>query len=281
MTAGAVTIRTAYRGDASAICRQVRAAFRPEIRDAMIYSAPGAAAWVRTQVDLGALAERTYAVAIARGRVVGAIDVRRTRDALFLAYIVVDGAVQGRGIAARLLGEAVAGASTHHRTFALDVFADNIGPRAWYRRLGLLEVGESAWWSVDLAANPSRAARLDAVVVSNFAAASATHRAYGFSEFGVMTPDGDYTVGRIDRGWFRVANPTAADDDSLLAALRHLDPSRRLLVIAPSTSAPRGADDAPISVSVRMQGPLADVRARLADRGSRPPRPCVLAGTVG
>ena len=109
MSAGpAESIRPARPADAGALVALVRDSFAPDVRAAMIYGARGAGRWVRSHLALpAATAERTYTVATRDGAVVGAADLQRAGDTIFLSYIAVAPAARGSGLATRLLGAAL------------------------------------------------------------------------------------------------------------------------------------------------------------------------------
>lgn len=260
------TLRPANSDDASGITRVVQASFPPSLLGAMIYGADGAETWVRAHLAVPpALAERVFTVAVQGSAVLAAADVQRAAGTLFLAYIAVRPAARGGGLATRLLAAALDGAAASgYNAFALDVFADNAGPRRWYARLGLDEVGESVWWAADTAAGA--APESSQGLVLDWPVAEAAQRAFGFSQFRVVTAVGTHGVGRIGRGWYRITAPAALEDTHLRATLHRLDPARRLLVIGPRSALPAGTQ--PLATSVRMRGPLVAVRAHLAARAA-------------
>ncbi|HYM10812.1 MAG TPA: hypothetical protein VEU62_08765, partial [Bryobacterales bacterium] len=115
----------------------------------------------------------------------------------------------------------------------LDVFARNRSATAWYRRLGFEQRTRLGWW-ISVRGVRAATARPPAAVA---AAAARQHRAWGFSQLAARTGAGRYQVGRLYAPFFRLTDPRAAADPDLLAALARLNPRRRLLLIAPASSA--------------------------------------------
>ena len=263
-------VRAATRADVPAAVRLIRSAFPAVVRARVVYGCAGAEAWVEDALAApAALAERQFTVAIDGGNLLGIVDLQRRPDALFLAYVAIDDGARSGGIATELLSAALDRAmrpAVEH--FELDVFEDNAVPLGWYERLGLVPVSRSVWRERDLSGTDGAAG--PGAIVLDLPSADVAHERFGFSQLRVAIPGATYTVGRIGGQLFRVTDAEAFSSVELHAALRRLDPTRRLLGVLPDTGDGPADAGAPALVrSVRMRGSIATVRANLAHTLSR------------
>lgn len=230
-----VHIRPARPDEATGIVDVVRCGIDPELLDLTIYGCDGIGRYVLDQIlARGSGSDTTYTVACEGPHVVGCAEMRLVRDGLFLSYISVRPELRSRGLGGLLLLRAIeqSGRDQEGR-IALDVFEHNDRARRWYDRLGFRHEGTSEWWEAPLiGAGPRREA-----LIGGYPQAIACHDRFGFGRFRVVTERGDYDIGLLGRGWFRLTSPGALLDAPALGALRAVDDARRLLVVAPGGSA--------------------------------------------
>lgn len=275
-TDATTVIRAASAADADELVAVIREGFEPQMQAMMIYGCKGMAEFVRDTLRLTSeYNDRVYTIAEhPEGGMAGAVELRRLPDALMLNYIAVSERYRARGLASRLLREAIlqAGGDRYAR-MRLDVLATNRRARGWYDRLGFEPEFETAWWAV-LPGEPS--GRIPTALVGGFAHAEATQRRFGFSQLDIHTSRGSYAVGRMGDLWFRLTQPEALGDADLLEALAALDPGRRILALLRDGALPEELPRKVQSVArtIRMQVPLDSLLDRLAERspGADPPR---------
>lgn len=262
-----IAFRTAVAADAPQIVALIREAFPSRLIAAMIYGCHGVAAFVAEQIavqDLGG--ETFYVVAADDHGLVGCAEGRRLPRRLFLSYIAVSPAIRGQGIGRRLLLALIEAARIDAEEIALDVFDFNTGARRWYERLGFDQRERGSWCEASLDGGRPGPVRL-----IGYAQAEACHRLYGFSQFTLCTPEGQYDIGRLEARWYRLGDPAAVETPGVLAALRRLAPERRLLLVGNASKAASSLSDAhEFARSHRMAAPLANLRKHLTER--RPDR---------
>jgi len=201
-------------------------------------------------------------VARSQGRVVGVVEFRLLPRALFLNYIAVGRAARTAGLGRRLLLAATrACARPSQAEMALDVLEHNRIARTWYERIGFASRTSTEWWVL-----PSR----ESVPVSppgpllrQAAAAAASQRVFGFSQFVLDLGDREATIGRMGSRWFRITDAGALTVD-LLSLLHELDPDRNVLALLPSGSAaPANLGGRLAAKTLRMTTALAPLLERL------------------
>ncbi len=262
--AGEIDIRCACADDAEGIVDVVRCGIDPELLDLTIYGCDGIGRYVRDQIlARGSGSDTAYTVACEGPRVVGCAELRLVRDGLFLNYISVKPELRSGGLGGRLLLRAIedSGRSTEGR-MALDVFDHNDRARGWYDRLGFVYGDTSEWWEAPLGQGRQRRGAL----ICGYPQAVACHERFGFGQFRVQTEQGEYDIGLLGAGWFRLTAPAVLQDAPALTALRAVDGVRRLLVIAPVASAagcmPAGSNR--VAVSHRLHTEIHEVARLLA-----------------
>ena len=233
---GEVTIQQARCEHAQGISTAIRSGFEPAFLQATIYGCAGIANFIASQISLpNRFADTAYTVALQEDQVVGAVELRRSPAELFLNYISLLPQFRGRGLAGRILKGAIDSSMQEGQTrMVLDVSQDNSRALAWYKRLGLKSEHRVDWFVIGNAATGEATCGL----VSEYPQAETCHAAYGFSAFGLTTPSGVYRIGRINADWFRITQPEALLDPSVLPSLRALDPSRRVLAILDQGAVP-------------------------------------------
>ena len=230
-----VHIRPARPDEATGIVDVVRCSIDPELLDFTIYGCDGIGRYVLDHIlARGSGSDTTYTVACEGMHVIGCAEMRLDRDGLFLRYISVRPELRSRGLGGLLLLRAIEESGRGREgCIALDVFEHNDGARRWYDRLGFVCEGTAEWWEAPLnGAGPRREA-----IIGGYPQAMACHRRFGFGRFRVVTERGEYDVGLLGRGWFRLTSPEVLLDAPALGALRAVDDARRLLVIAPGEAA--------------------------------------------
>lgn len=263
------SIRRATSADAAAIARLFRASLEPEVVDLIHYGSPQSHRYVAANIE-GAAGRSScqYIVAEAdTGDLLGACELRYRPAQLFLNYIAVSRAVQGRGIGraliergTRLLGDG----ESERATFGLDVFDHNRVALQWYRRLGLHAIASFAWFKITDPGTLSVVAHGDAgsFSVTGIAQADVVHSHFGFSEFTIETADGaTTTVGRLGNAWFRLIETGVPLSPAVLPILSELNPRRGVFLVA---RPPRDCGPWPRILSgQRLEAPLRSVLARL------------------
>ncbi|HEY0844740.1 MAG TPA: GNAT family N-acetyltransferase [Noviherbaspirillum sp.] len=224
------TIRFATTADAGPIVALMKAAYDPKVLDVTIYGCDGIAQYLTAQLTLPpSLADTHYLVADNDGVLMGFTELRQVGTTIFVNYICTAADSRGAGIAQAMLRDGIRMVQrVNHASVSLDVFHDNTHARQWYRRLGFVPVGQTAWWGIHLAPVGAVPGCLSA-----YAQAEACQRAYGFSSFTVATSAGNYTIGKLGTQWFRTNDATLLHDEEALASLMVLDPNRQLLALLP------------------------------------------------
>jgi GNAT superfamily N-acetyltransferase len=221
--------------DAASIARLVCASLAAPARRLTIWASPRVARYVHAVLCGAFPGEARQFYLLRRGSTpAGLAAFRLFEGAAFLNHLYIAPRYRSLSLGSLLLESAVRRYLTRHpaREIALDVFAGNTGAEAWYERLGFEERARLGWWISAIGVHVPQA-RLAAAS----AAAARQQRAWGFSQFAVLTRAGPYQVGRLYTPFFRLTEPRAAADRELHAALAGRDPRRRLLLIAPGSFA--------------------------------------------
>lgn len=258
-------LRRATIDDATAIVDIIRSGFAPALLDKFIFGCAGISRYVREQIIASDQdGDTRFTVAARGGTPIGCCELRRLRDRLFLNYIAVLPDARSAGLGRRLLHagiERTAGAS--HSSISLDVIEDNRVAVDWYRSLGFERSHATEWWEL-----PIEASSVDTgACVTGLPQAAACQEAFGFSRVTVTTATGTWEVGLLGTHWFRITEPGALGDPSLLATLHRLDPARELLALLPEGALLSSAHRATRATGThRMTMDLAALRAVLENR---------------
>jgi GNAT superfamily N-acetyltransferase len=224
----------AEAGDAAGIAGLLSSGFAPEYTGALIYACMGAAEYIRMQIGCGILnAEALFVVARAADGMAGAAEIRRRPQGLFLNSIGVRAGYRGRGIGTALLAAAVKMSGVDSGVIGLDALEESPGVLKWYGRLGFAWRASAEFLEL---APPGDAAGKPAYV-SGLPQADVCQKRFGFSMFHVSSGKGSFSVGRIGEAWFRLTDAAAAGDPAVFAALRLLEPGRRILAVLPVAAA--------------------------------------------
>jgi ribosomal protein S18 acetylase RimI-like enzyme len=259
------SIEAAAPQDADSIARLVRASLPVALRRLTIWSSPRAGRYVHAILCGAFPRERHQFYLLRRGSTpAGLAAFRLFAGAAFLNHLYIAPRCRGSSLGSLLLEAAARRYLVRHpaREIGLDVFAGNRRATAWYRRLGFEQRARLGWWILARGVHAATT-RAPAAVAP---AAARQHRAWGFSQFAAETRAGRYQVGRLCAPFFRLTDPRAAADPDLLAALARLNPRRRVLLIAPASSASPGlsAGWKQVAQSRRLRARSAVLLSRLA-----------------
>src|ERR1019366_9975297 len=101
-------IRSAEPTDAAQIANLFFSSFRPDIAQLLVLGCKGASEYIRMQLGSRVpSAESAYFVAQSPGGIIGAAELRRQPNGLFLNEIAVHHGYRGKGVGAMLLSAAV------------------------------------------------------------------------------------------------------------------------------------------------------------------------------
>ena len=225
---GTLQLERARPGQGALVARWIARSIDPSILPLTIWRSPRAGRYVESLLGAGGDDVPRFYLLRRAGLVAGLAAFRRVDGCAFLNHICIGRRWRGQGWGRRLLAAATTRYLRAHPAHwvALDAFAGRPA-EAWYRRLGFVEQARQGWYC--RASGPVRGRRLLALPVAGFDEAACRHRAWGFSTFTA----GPYTVGRLYAPYFRLTHPAAARDRDLAGLLAALDPSRRLLLVAP------------------------------------------------
>lgn len=261
-------IRLASANDAEGIAQLMKDGYDPKMLAVTIYGCEGITRYLKAQLTLPKeLMDTQYVVAVRGDEILGFLEFKFIRAAIFLNYICIAPGTRGTGLAARMLYEGTRLArNEEHSTMCLDVFVDNTNAWKWYRKVGFSPVTQSAWWRIPMQRSSGRKGR-----VSGHAQADACHAAYGFSNITLTTSQRSYLVGKLGTEWFKTNQPCLLSDDEALASLAMLDPRRAILGLLPANYPCDRFDAAErLHVADRMSIDLDILLKTLADR--RPPQ---------
>ncbi len=250
--------------DIERACSLLRDSMLGKEFDRTIFSCSGYAQYLRA-ASCSSVHSATWLIGAYDGDLmIGFAEWRRLDQQLVLNNLNVDTAYRGHGIGGRLvaLGEVLA-LKEGIRSLKLDVFAWNEHAHAWYLRLGFVESDRTYWYEGDQdPLEDSRDKEKTApYLIEDNPMAEAHHTAYGFSSLQIRLLRGTVQIGRLGSTYFRIRALNADWDwnGSLTAALSHLDPGRKLLVLSPEPGlSERDSRLIKISESVRMHKKLED-----------------------
>lgn len=215
-----LVVRPATLGDVPALADLTRRSFAPDLHPYMTMAQHGAANFMALPLSAPHLhpANRLF-VAEAEEQVLGHADFRLSAGGhALLAYLCVDEASRGRGVATALIAAFLDTESVSR--LDLDVFTTNGPANALYDRWGFSNGARRRWIARDL---PSATTP---VPIGGFPSEHAAHAAYGFSEFTITGADQEtLRVGRIGEAVLKVPTAETFDDGDLLSRLRAAYPS--------------------------------------------------------
>lgn len=220
-------IRFANCLDAHGIAVLVGSGFKDEISGAMIYGADGIETYLKSQLSIASnINDSVYIVAEDVNTIIGFVEFRNGFDYLFLNFIGISSLSQNKGVAKKLLRQAVVMASSiNHRRISLDVFDDNEIAKSWYINLGFTPEYITNWYRIKQTVKCT-----DFIAkVSGYSQSQICYSSFGFSQFTVNTIADTYSVGLLGNKWFRVSQPEILNDVDALACLNSIDPNRYIL----------------------------------------------------
>jgi ribosomal protein S18 acetylase RimI-like enzyme len=255
-------IRFAEPRDAAQIADLFVTGFRPDFAQLLIYGCRGASEYIRMQLATAiTTAESAYFVAQTPGCIIGAAELRRQSNKLILNYIAVHPRHRGQGVGAILLAAAVGLSGVSSGQIGLDALHDNVRVLRWYGRLGFATRTSTEF--LELAA-PSGAHEGPAYV-SGLPQADLCQERFGFSKFNLITREGNFSVGRIGDTWFRLTDLAAVGNPAIFAALKLLDPGRRIFAVVSAFPAPPARVVRLLAKTHRMEAEIAHLVCSLSD----------------
>jgi Acetyltransferases len=196
----------------------------------------------------------------------GCVEIRRLPRELCLNYIAVAAAGRARGLGRALLLAALEAPECQgYERLILDVFEFNTVALNWYQRLGFAVRHQTDWYVLP----PLQTAGTSWHTLEGFPQAEAAHERFGFSQFRLVTHNGNYAVGRLGTAWFRLTQPGALADVDVLPALARVDAHRRVLFLTKQGEDPGLPSDTEkrlttISMVIAVHQLRAKLRASLA-----------------
>ena len=261
-------IRFAEPADAGQIADLLATSSRPDVAQLLICGCKGASEYIRMQLAAGVRnAESAYFVAQAPRGIIGAVELRRRSNRLFLNHIAVHHNYRGQRVGAVLFLAAVRMSVVNSGQIGLDLFHDNVRALHWYSRLGFATMTSAEF--LELA--PPSAADEEPAYAAGLPQANLCQERFGFSRFDLITGKGTFSAGRIGETWFRLTDVAAIGSPSVFAALKLLDPARRIFAVVPASSAPRAQVVRLLATVHRMEADISEVLTHLKSRHSVQP----------
>lgn len=223
--AGAIRIRPFERGELGQLLDIFVQAIPPAQLSRSIYVAPGVEAFLAQLLEHPILhtREQLWGVELKDKGFVAAAHTRLTGEDHHLNNYAVLPAFQGRGLGGRMMAhwEGLA-RSQRSRRLSLDVALENEGARRHYARFGFTDHART--YEYRLQGSPNLPEPTDVHVI-DWATAQASFQVYGFGRFALTLGPESYFVDLRVRE-FRLRSC----DERLLAGLRTIDPTRRILL---------------------------------------------------
>ena len=261
-----VEVGRAQPSDARAIGELFAGSFDTDFIQLVPHGCFGAAEFIRMQITVPeSVAESVYLVAREQKVVIGAAEMRRFSDGLFLNNIAVHPEHRGTGTGASLLAAGLALWDRKSGNVSLDSLEGNHRAENWYRRLGFVTKQCTEFAEV----SPPRQTPVRSPWLSGLPQAELAQQQFGFSSFTIHTP-APVSVGRIGSSWFRLTDPEAVRDPAVFATLRSFDANRRFLAVMPAQVLPAEQRIRVLARLHRMEASIPPVLARLAERTARP-----------
>ncbi|MEA3385720.1 MAG: GNAT family N-acetyltransferase [Thermodesulfobacteriota bacterium] len=236
-----IEIRLARAEDAIGIVTVIRNGFSLSLLEKIIYGCPGITKYIQDLIKLPVfLSDTMYIVAVTEDQVVGCVELRFLRDEIFLNYISVLSNFRSRGIGNRLLEAALNSIDQDRYTkLRLDVFSQNTIARTWYKSLGFQYEYSIGWWDIPI----WKLDNSDSAIITGYPQAQVCQEKFGFSQFSLITQNGEYSVGRIGHNWFWLIQPDALIDPGVTKTLSHLDADRHILALIQERQMPPSVEE--------------------------------------
>lgn len=263
-----VEVVRAQSSDARAIADLFAGSIDPNFVKLVPFGCVGAAEFIRRELSVpNSLSGSLYLVARERKVVIGAAEMRRSPNSLFLNNIAVCAKYRGKGTGAALLTAGIAVSDQKSGSIGLDSLEGNERVEEWYRQLGFVTQECTEFAEV---CPPDQEAD-HSVWLSGLPQADLTQRQFGFSSFTVHSASsGPVSVGRIGSSWFRLTDPQTIRDPAIFRALQAFDPNRRFLAVLPASSLPPEQRLRVFATLRRMEAAIPQVLERLAERNAKP-----------
>ncbi len=221
-------IRPARSEDSEAIAALMREGVSEQVRQITILGSQYLARFIAD--ELARNQNDDYVVCTVREQVTGMCAWRQTDTVLHLNHLYLAPNVRGQGLGTALMLDGLSRirrASQH--TLSTDVFFDTPRARAWYRSLSMQSEKHVHWIQVPLPLSTSDGECR--CTIAGLEEAAAHHVRYGFSHIALSTHVGNYQVGRLGSGLFRVAMVSILQDPAALQGLARFDAERQLICI--------------------------------------------------
>jgi len=247
--------------DATQIANLFSESFSQEVAQLLLYGCRGASKYIRMHLAASLLkSESAYFVAkTTDNAVIAAAELRMQAKGLLLNYIAVHPSHRGKNIGGRLLSTALHMTGVNSGQIGLDVLHDNLRALEWYGRLGFETTTSVEFLEL---APPSK--EVDPAYVSGLPQADLCQTQFGFSQFNLITSSGTFSVGRIGDAWFRLTDPIAVMNPAIFAALKLLDPERRIFAVVPAFTTPPAQVVRLLAKTHRMEAQILCVKALLS-----------------
>lgn len=260
-----VEVESAQPSDARAIAHLFVGSFDADFIQLVPWGCFGAAEFIRMQITVAdSLAESVYLVAREQKVVIGAAEMRRTSDGLFLNNIAVHPEHRGKGTGAALLAAGLALWDRKSGNIGLDSLEGNDRAENWYRRLGFVTKQCTEFAEV----SPPRQAPVHFPWLSGLPQAELVQQQFGFSSFTIHTPS-PVSIGRIGSSWYRLTDPGAVRDPAVFATLRAFDANRRFLAVLPASVIPADQRIRVLARLHRMEASIPQILARLVEPNAK------------
>jgi len=229
-------IRDAVQGDSSIVAEIARAAFPEALLRFTIMGSAGYDQYVADRILEGTSGHARFRVDDAHSTTRGFAEWRLDGTTAHLNNIFVAQPYQGQGIGTAFLADLFCWVDSGVSSVSAHAFVDNSVANAWYRSLGMTEVGRRYWMLIGMP-HDTHAPRGDTDTPRVLDSAHPDSRLrYGFDHFFVEFDDERFQIGRLQGG---VARYVAESPDSrVIEWLVHDHDSTAALVISGTPQLP-------------------------------------------
>lgn len=216
-------IRVARVAEAQTMIDLIRESYPPSYLDLSAIGCTGTSLYVRNRIEVGSRDASTFVVAIEGDDMIGAAELKRRPDGMFVNHVVVAPGHQSQGVGGSILRFGVQSLQlASGDTVSLDVFEDNTAATRWYLRLGMRIASEHKLYRVDPQHATKGMWRIDGLPQCRLLLDT-----YGFGHCRIVTGLSDYSIGILDTGFVRTRG--IAGDGAGIEALAHLWPESTIL----------------------------------------------------
>jgi len=243
-------VRKAKQEDSESIVKILLDGIGERLAAYTIYSAQGVTAYVRAQIKSCNLGTSCFFVSENDSGIIGFAEFKFFGSEIFLNNIYVSEQGRGAGIGKVLLNAGLVMAQEKNMCeIVLDVFKHNINALNWYRKLGFKSREEFSWLVIDQ--NPSRDSKWFKILNLPFAECVCSE--FGFATLDISTELDSYSVGILNDNFYRVTSPEVLQDQTLLAGLKLLDSSKKILFIGNDSSLPDLEENSYVKVATCLR----------------------------